>query len=65
MARPSSVRLTMSMSEVNAMTSEPMTMMVFRVAAPAMLDAVAVGDRVRFDAAKVGGAYTVTALKKM
>ena len=58
-------RITLRHGELKALEIPPMTMMVFRVAAPAMLDAVAVGDRVRFDAAKVGGAYTVTALKKM
>lgn len=37
----------------------PMTM-VFRVKDPAMLDTVKAGDRVRFKADKVQGAYTVT-----
>ena len=41
----------------------PMTM-VFRVKDPKMLDGLAVGDRVRFDAAKVDGNYTVTAIAK-
>jgi Cu(I)/Ag(I) efflux system protein CusF len=38
--------------------------MVFRVGSPALLERVAVGDRVKFDAAKVGGNYTVTAINK-
>jgi Cu/Ag efflux protein CusF len=38
--------------------------MVFRVKDPAMLDRVAVGDKVRFDAAKVDGQYTVTSIAK-
>ena len=38
--------------------------MVFRVKDPAMLDAVAVGDKVKFDAEKIGGNYTVTAISK-
>ena len=37
--------------------------MVFRVADPALLDAVKAGDKVRFKADKVGGQYTVTALE--
>lgn len=37
----------------------PMTM-VFQVKDPAILDAVQAGDKVRFDAEKVGGAYVVT-----
>ena len=56
-------RLTLRHGELKALDMPPMTM-VFRVASPALLDRVAVGDRVRFDAAKVGGNYTVTALSK-
>jgi Cu/Ag efflux protein CusF len=37
----------------------PMTM-VFQVTDPAMLDQLKVGDKIRFQADKVGGAYTVT-----
>lgn len=37
----------------------PMTM-VFQVKDRAMLDAVKVGDKIRFNAAKEGGAYVVT-----
>jgi Cu/Ag efflux protein CusF len=33
--------------------------MVFQVNEPAMLDSVKVGDKVKFQADKVGGAYTV------
>lgn len=40
--------------EMTAMT------MVFRVKDPAMLDAVKAGDKVRFKAAKVQGAITIT-----
>jgi Cu/Ag efflux protein CusF len=42
----------------------PMTM-VFQVRDPAMLDAVRAGDKVRFSADKVGGAYTVTELEPL
>ncbi len=37
----------------------PAMSMVFRVKDPAMLDAVKVGDKVRFDADKVNGQYTL------
>jgi Cu/Ag efflux protein CusF len=37
--------------------------MVFRVKDPAMLDAVKVGDKVRFKADKVQGAITITEIK--
>ena len=40
----------------------PMTM-VFQVKNPAMLDSVQVGDKVKFDAEKVGGAYVVTRIE--
>lgn len=56
-------RITLRHGELKPLDMPPMTM-IFRVADPAMLDRVAVGDRVRFDAAKVGGQYTVTAIAK-
>jgi Cu/Ag efflux protein CusF len=34
--------------------------MVFRVKDPAMLDKVKAGDKVKFRAEKVGGAFTIT-----
>ena len=37
--------------------------MVFRVADPKMLDAIKEGDKVKFAADKVQGAYTVTAIE--
>lgn len=42
---------------------DPMTM-VFRVQDPAMLKAVKVGDKVKFDADKVNGQFTVTKIEK-
>jgi len=38
--------------------------MVFRVAEPAMLKGLKVGDRVRFDADRVNGQITVTKMQK-
>jgi Cu/Ag efflux protein CusF len=40
----------------------PMTM-VFQVQDPSMLEQVKVGDKIRFQADKVGGAYTVTRIE--
>lgn len=40
----------------------PMTM-VFQVKDPAMLDSVKAGDKVKFRAEKIGGAFTVTAIE--
>jgi len=37
--------------------------MVFQVKDPAMLDQVKAGDKVKFSAEKVGGAYTVTRIE--
>jgi len=42
----------------------PAMTMAYRVADPKLLDGVAVGDRVRFAADRVGGSYTVTVLVK-
>ena len=42
----------------------PAMTMVFQVTDPAMLDQVKVGDKVRFEAEKVGGAFTVTKIER-
>jgi len=41
---------------------QPMTM-VYRVKDPAMLDRVKPGDKVKFEAENVGGAFTVTKIE--
>ena len=41
---------------------QPMTM-VYRVKDPAMLDRVKPGDKVKFEAEKIGGAFTVTEIE--
>jgi Cu/Ag efflux protein CusF len=56
-------RITLKHGDIKHLDMPPMTM-VFRVSDPKMLDGVAVGDKVRFAADKVGGNYTVTALNK-
>jgi Cu/Ag efflux protein CusF len=41
----------------------PAMTMVFQVKDPAMLDQVKVGDKIRFDAEKVGGGFVVTKIE--
>lgn len=41
----------------------PAMTMVFQVKDPAMLDQVKAGDKVKFEAEKVGGAFTVTRIE--
>jgi len=57
-------KITLKHGELKGLDMPPMTM-VFRVQDAKQLDSLAVGDRVRFDATKVGGAYTVTTIRKM
>jgi len=56
-------KLTLKHGEIKSIDMPPMTM-VYRVKDAKMLDTVAVGDKVKFDAEKVDGQYVVTALKK-
>lgn len=55
-------RITIKHGEVKSIDMPPMTM-VFKAKDPAMLDQVKAGDRIRFDAAKVGEDYVVTRLE--
>jgi Cu(I)/Ag(I) efflux system periplasmic protein CusF len=41
----------------------PAMTMVFQVKDPAMLDRVKAGDKVKFEAEKIGGAFTVTKIE--
>ena len=41
----------------------PAMTMVFQVSDPAMLDKVKQGDKIRFDAEKIGGGYRVTRIE--
>ena len=43
----------------------PAMTMVFQVKEPAMLDKVKVGDKVKFQAEKLGGAFTITAIESV
>ena len=54
-------KITLRHGEIKNLDMPAMTM-VFRVQDAGMLDAVQVGDKVKFDADKVGGQYTVTKL---
>jgi len=57
-------RITIKHEGVKNLDMPPMAL-VFRVRDPAVLDTLAVGDKVRFAAEKVGGDYTVTAIVKV
>jgi Cu(I)/Ag(I) efflux system protein CusF len=56
-------KITLKHGEIKNLDMPPMTM-VFQVKDAAMLEAVKAGDKVRFSADKVGGAYTVTSIEK-
>ena len=56
-------KITLRHGELKGLDMPPMTM-IFGVSDAALLDRVAVGDKVRFDAAKVDGNYTVTAIAR-
>ena len=56
-------KLTLKHGEIRKLDMPAMTM-VFRVRDPKMLDGLAVGDKVRIEADKIDGQYTVTALTK-
>ena len=55
-------KVTLKHGEIKNLDMPPMTM-VFVARDPAMLDKVKAGDKVRFKAEKIGGAYTVTHLE--
>jgi Cu/Ag efflux protein CusF len=55
-------KLTIRHGAIQNLDMPPMTM-VFQVQDPAMLDSVKVGEKIRFAAERVGGAYTVTKIE--
>jgi Cu(I)/Ag(I) efflux system periplasmic protein CusF len=55
-------KLTIRHGPLANLNMPPMTM-VFQVQDAAMLDEVAPGDKVKFEAQKIGGAYTVTRIE--
>ena len=56
-------RITLKHAPIRNLDMDAMTM-GFRVAAPAMLDTVKAGDKVRFEADRINGAITITRLDK-
>lgn len=57
-----SKKITIRHGPITNLDMPPMTM-VFQVKDPGMLEQVKTGDKIRFRAEKVGGAYIVTALE--
>lgn len=55
-------KLTIRHGPIPSLDMPPMTM-VYRVKDPAMLDQVKLGDKIKFSADKIGGAYTVTTIE--
>lgn len=55
-------KLTIRHGPIESLGMPPMTM-VFQVKDPAMLDKVKAGDKIKFVADKVGGAYTISELE--
>jgi Cu(I)/Ag(I) efflux system protein CusF len=55
-------KLTLKHDAIKSLDMPAMTM-VFRVQDAKLLDAVVVGDKVKFDASKIDGQYVVTALR--
>jgi len=55
-------KITIKHGPLQKLDMPPMTM-VFQVKDPAMLDQVKVGDKIKFDAEKVGGAFTLTTIE--
>jgi Cu(I)/Ag(I) efflux system protein CusF len=55
-------KLTLKHAEIKNLDMPGMTM-VFQVKDPAMLDKLKPGDKVRFTAEKINGAYTVTTIE--
>jgi Cu/Ag efflux protein CusF len=55
-------KITLKHGEIANLDMPPMTM-VFRVSDPALLGKVKSGDKVKFSADKINGAYTVTAIE--
>jgi Cu/Ag efflux protein CusF len=56
-------KLTIKHGPIPNLDMPPMTM-VFQVKDPAMLERVKAGDKIKFSADKIGGAYTVTSIEK-
>lgn len=60
----SASKITLKHGPIKKFDMEDGMSMVFRVQDPAMLKQVKVGDKVKFDADKINGQFTVTKLEK-
>jgi uncharacterized cupredoxin-like copper-binding protein len=56
-------KVTLKHGEIKSLDMPPMTM-VFRVKDAALLDRIVLGDKIKFQAEKIDGAYTVTRVEK-
>jgi Cu(I)/Ag(I) efflux system periplasmic protein CusF len=56
-------KITLRHGEIKSLDMPPMTM-VFRIKDAKLLDALAVGDKVKFSAEKAEGGYLVTVIQK-
>ena len=56
-------KVTLKHGEIKSLNMPPMTM-AYRVRSPQLLEGVSVGDRVRFEAERIDGNFTITALAK-
>ena len=56
-------KVTLKHGEIKSLGMPPMTM-TYRVRDAKLLDGLNEGDKVRFDAAKIDGNYTITTLQK-
>lgn len=59
---PAAKKITIKHGEIKSLDMPPMTM-VFQVKDPAMLDKVKAGDKVKFRADKINGAFTVVEIE--
>jgi Cu/Ag efflux protein CusF len=57
-------KITLKHGPIKKLDMEDTMTMVFRVQDPAMLKQVKVGDKVRFDADRINGQFTVTKIEK-
>ena len=61
---PSAGKITLRHGPIKKFDMEEGMTMVFRVSDPALLKGVKAGDKVKFDAEKINGQFTVTDIKK-
>ena len=59
---PATRRITLKHGEIRSLDMPPMKML-YQVRDPALLDKVKPGDKVKFTADKIQGAYTITSLE--